>query len=319
MMIVAKPANLSVIQVAAAGDQMFVTGYMPGAQRSDDREPWQLYVLERGIARVVVERLPFPSALICDGTGGALCGTCEGLWSCTATTARRVDERPVIVMARDERYVYWAVKGEILRMPLAGGAIDVIHRVADRITTLAQHRGALYWIGATGELPPPTMLPGNFAILPLDDAPRALTIRPATGGPPARMPLLNLLLSAIAVDDTGVFAVTRGGAPEQFDGHVLRIPHGGSAWQVIATGRKLPSWLQPIPRGVVWSYQIPLGYVVEAFIDNRLVPLFERQNAKLEDLSVDGDLLVFAEKRLERVPMGVCVTSDCTLLSVQLP
>ena len=62
-----------------------------------------------------------------------------------------------------------------------------------------------------------------------------------------------------------MFAVTRGGAPEQFDGRVLRIPHGGSAWQVIATGRKLPSQLQPIPRGVVWSYEIPLGYVVEAF------------------------------------------------------
>jgi hypothetical protein len=319
MMNVAKPADLSVIQVAAAGDRMFVTGFMSGAPRSDDREPWQLYVLERGVARVVVECLPFPSALICDGTGGALCGTREGLWSCTATTARQVDERRVVVMVRDERYVYWAVKGEILRMPLAGGAIDVLHRVADRITTLAQHRGALYWIGAAGELPPPTMLPGNFAILPLDDAPRALIMRPATGGPPTRIPLMKLLLSAITVDDTGVFAVTRGGAPEQFDGHVLRIPRGGSAWQVIATGRKLPSQLQPIPRGVVWSYQTPLGYVVEAFIDSRLVPLFERQNAQLKDLSVDGDLLVFAEQRLERVPLGVRVTSDCTVLSVQLP
>jgi hypothetical protein len=319
MSIVAKPANLSVIQVAAAGDRMFVTGYLPGEPRPDDHEPWQLYVLERGIARVIVECLPFPSGLVCDGTGGALCGTREGLWSCTATTARQIDERPVIVMVRDERYVYWAVKGEVLRMPLAGGAIDVLHRVADRITTLAEHRGALYWVGAVGELPPPTMLPGNFAILPLDDAPRALIVRPASGGPPARMPLLNLLPSAIAVDDTGMFAATRGGAPEQFDGHVLRIPHGGSAWQVIATGRKLPSRLQRIPRGVVWSYRIPFGYVVEAFIDNRLVPLFERQNAQLEDLSVDGDLLVFAEKRLERVPLGVLVTSDCTLHSVQLP
>lgn len=318
MRIVAKPADLSVIQVAAAGERMFVTGFLPEAPRPDDREPWQLYVLERGVARVLVECLPFPSALICDGTGGALCGTREGLWSCTATAARQIDERPVVVMVRDERSLYWAAKGEVLRMPLAGGAIDVLHRVTDRITTLAQHRGALYWIGAAGELPPPTML-GDFAILPLDDAPRALVMQPATGGPLARMPLLKLLPSAIAVDDTGVFAVTRGGLPEQFDGHVLRIPHGGSAWQVIATGRRLPSQLQLIPRGVVWSYEIPLGYVVEAFIDGRLVPLFERQNTQLKDLSVDGDRLVFAEQRLERIPLGVYVTSDCTVLSVRLP
>jgi hypothetical protein len=152
MTIVAKPADLGVIHVAAAGDRMFVAGYTPRSSSPDDQAPWQLYVLERGVARVVVELLPFPTTLIGDGAGGAFCGTPEGLWSCTATAGRRVDERPVFAMIRDERYVYWATKGEILQMPLAGGAIDVLHRSTDRIRTLAQHRGALYWIGAAGEL-----------------------------------------------------------------------------------------------------------------------------------------------------------------------
>jgi hypothetical protein len=320
MMIVTKPADLAVIRVVVVGERMFIAGYVPGTWRAgDDEEPWQLYVLERGAVRVLVDRLPYPRGLVGNGAGGALCGTDDGLWSCTATEARQVDARPVVVMVRDERTLYWATKGEILRMPLAGGAIEVLHRFAERITTLALHRGALYWVGAAGELPPPTMLPGGFAILPLDDAPRALIVRPETGGRPTRMPFVNLMLTAIAVDSTGVFGVTRGGAPERFDGHVLRVPHGGAAWQTIATGRKLPAHLQPIPRGMVWSYEIPFGYVVEAFLDGDPVCLFERPNARLDDLIVDGDRLVFAEHRLERVPLGVLVTSDCSLLSVQLP
>ena len=266
IMILAKPADLGVSYLAAAGDRIFIAGYTVSESSPNDRAQWQLYVLENGVARVIVDALPIPTALIGDGAGGALCGTIEGLWSCTAAAGRRVDERPVSAMVLDERHVSWAAKGAILQMPLAGGAIEVLHRSADRIRTLAQHRGALYWIGAAGELPPPTILPGNFAILPLDEAPRALIVRPATGGPPTRTPLAKLPLTEVAVDDTGVFAVTRGGLPEQFDGHVLRVAHGGSSWDVLATGRKLPSQLRPIPGGVVWSYEISLGYVVEAFV-----------------------------------------------------
>lgn len=321
MRIVAKPADLSVIQVVAAGERMFIAGFIPGRSRADDDEvePWQLYLLESGVVRVLVDQLPFPRGMVGDGAGGALCGTDDGVWSCTATGARQIHDQRVVAMVRDERHAYWATRGEILRMPLAGGAIEVLHRFAERITTFALHRATLYWIGADGELPPPTMLTSNFAILPLDEAPRALIIRPAAGGAPTRMPLLHLMLTEIAVDDTGVFAVTRGGAPDDFDGHVLHIPHGGSGWQTIATRRRLPAQLQPIPRGMVWSYQVPLGYIVEAIIDGCLVTLFERRNARLDDLTVDGDRLVFAEQRLERVSLGVRVTSDCSLLSVPLP
>jgi hypothetical protein len=135
-----------------------------------------------------------------------------------------------------------------------------------------------------------------------------------------RTPLVRLRVTEVAADDTGVFVLTRGGVPEGFDGRVLRVAHGGSLWDVLATGRKLPSQLKPIPGGMAWTYEIPLGYVVEAFVNGGLVTLFERREARLTQLTVDGDRLVFAEQRLKRLPIGaILVTSEARVLSVQLP
>ncbi len=310
-----KPTGLSVTCVAPARDGVFVAGYIETDPTKES--PYKLYLVQRGFAHDLGE-VPFPIALVADGAGGALLGTHGGLWACTTSGVRCIDERMVSVVVCNEHHAYWASAGDVLRVPLAGGPVEVIERSRARITALAHHRDTLYWIAADKPIPPPEILPGGFAVLGLDDAPRTLVTRAADGGV-HRMPLVKLMITEILVDDRGVMALTRGGAPEQFDGRVLHAAPGAATWNVVASGRKLPTLLTAIAGGAAWSYRLEIGYVIEASVGGRVVTLLERPNAQLNDLVADGGELLIAEQRLERLRSGATlVTSEHSLLAMRL-